>query len=106
MANIEKLQFLALELIGANYTAWITNMEIHLDSEKILDTIKEGNKSASHEKAKAVIFMRKLCKLYQETIKGKAKEVNLNEHFEGTTSTYLESSDFMGDFDETTHQDN
>ena len=34
-------------------------MELHLDSEKILDTIKEGNKSASHEKAKAVIFLRK-----------------------------------------------
>ncbi|XP_056850921.1 uncharacterized protein LOC130507641 [Raphanus sativus] len=59
MANIEKLQFPALEITGANYTAWITNMELHLDSEKILDTIKEGNKTASHEKAKAVIFLRK-----------------------------------------------
>ena len=59
MANIEKLQFPALEITGANYTAWITNMEFHLDSEKILDTFKEGNKSASHEKAKAVIFLRK-----------------------------------------------
>ncbi|XP_013617107.1 PREDICTED: uncharacterized protein LOC106323548 [Brassica oleracea var. oleracea] len=59
MANIEKLQFPALEITGANYTAWITNMELHLDSEKILDIIKEGNKSASHEKAKAVIFLGK-----------------------------------------------
>uniref|UniRef100_A0A0D3AG95 Uncharacterized protein n=1 Tax=Brassica oleracea var. oleracea TaxID=109376 RepID=A0A0D3AG95_BRAOL len=49
---------------------------------------------------------RHLCQLYQESIKGKAKEVNLNEHLVGTTSTYLESSDFMGDFDEATHQNN
>uniref|UniRef100_A0A0D3AMP8 Uncharacterized protein n=1 Tax=Brassica oleracea var. oleracea TaxID=109376 RepID=A0A0D3AMP8_BRAOL len=50
--------------------------------------------------------LRHLCQLYHESIKGKVKEVNLNEHFVGTTSTYLESSDFMGDFDEATHQNN
>lgn len=41
-----------------------------------------------------------LCKLYQESTKGKGKEVNLTEHFEGTT--YLDSSDFGNDLDETT----
>ena len=59
MAKIEKLQFPALEVTGTNYTAWVTNMELHLDSEKILETIKEGNISTSHEKAKAVIFLRR-----------------------------------------------
>lgn len=34
-------------------------MQLHLDSEKLLDPIKEGNKFASHGKTKAVIFLRK-----------------------------------------------
>ncbi|XP_048600359.1 uncharacterized protein LOC125593419 [Brassica napus] len=38
-----------------------------------------------------------LCKLYQESIKGKAKEVNLTENVEGTS--YLESSDFANELD-------
>ncbi|KAL0716776.1 hypothetical protein Bca4012_066098 [Brassica carinata] len=38
-----------------------------------------------------------LCKLYQESTKGKAKEVNLTENFEGTS--YLESSDFANELD-------
>ena len=59
MAKIEKLQFPALEVTGTNYTAWVTNMELHLDFEEILGTIKDGNISTSHEKAKAVIFLRR-----------------------------------------------
>uniref|UniRef100_A0A0D3DPD1 Serine/threonine-protein kinase BSK n=1 Tax=Brassica oleracea var. oleracea TaxID=109376 RepID=A0A0D3DPD1_BRAOL len=38
-----------------------------------------------------------LCKLYQESIKEKAKEVNLTENVEGTS--YLESSDFANELD-------
>jgi len=38
-----------------------------------------------------------LCKLYQESTKGKAKEVNLTENVEGTS--YLESSDFANELD-------
>ncbi|KAG7578750.1 Zinc finger CCHC-type [Arabidopsis thaliana x Arabidopsis arenosa] len=45
-----------------------------------------------------------LCKLYKESQKGKGKEVNLTEHFEGTS--YLEASDFINDVDETAHADN
>lgn len=42
MDNIEKLQFLALEVTEANYKTWITNMELHLDLEQIFDTIKKN----------------------------------------------------------------
>ncbi|WZZ56241.1 hypothetical protein YC2023_056348 [Brassica napus] len=38
-----------------------------------------------------------LCKLYQESIKGKAKEMNLTKNVEGTS--YLESSDFANELD-------
>ncbi|XP_013617377.1 PREDICTED: uncharacterized protein LOC106323871 [Brassica oleracea var. oleracea] len=38
-----------------------------------------------------------LCKLYQESTKGKAKEVNLTENFEGTS--YLDASDFANELD-------
>ncbi|KAL0760371.1 hypothetical protein Bca101_076521 [Brassica carinata] len=38
-----------------------------------------------------------LCKLYQESTKDKAKEVNLTENFEGTS--YLDASDFANELD-------
>ncbi|XP_013617042.1 PREDICTED: uncharacterized protein LOC106323470 [Brassica oleracea var. oleracea] len=38
-----------------------------------------------------------LCKLYQESTKGKAKEVNLTENFEGIS--YLEAPDFANELD-------
>uniref|UniRef100_A0A0D3D9M3 Retrotransposon Copia-like N-terminal domain-containing protein n=1 Tax=Brassica oleracea var. oleracea TaxID=109376 RepID=A0A0D3D9M3_BRAOL len=37
------------------------------------------------------------CKLYQESTKGKAKEVNLTQKFEGTS--YLDASDFANELD-------
>ncbi|XP_024005007.1 uncharacterized protein LOC112082140 [Eutrema salsugineum] len=59
MANIEKLKFPALKITGANYIAWITDVELYLESERLINTIKEGNESSAHDKAKAIIFLRK-----------------------------------------------
>uniref|UniRef100_A0A0D3CP43 CCHC-type domain-containing protein n=1 Tax=Brassica oleracea var. oleracea TaxID=109376 RepID=A0A0D3CP43_BRAOL len=38
-----------------------------------------------------------LCKLYQESTKGKSKELNLTENFKGTS--YLDASDFANELD-------
>ncbi|XP_020873582.1 uncharacterized protein LOC110226376 [Arabidopsis lyrata subsp. lyrata] len=59
MANIEKLKIQALQITGANYIAWTTDVELHLDSQNLLETIKEKNESPANEKAKAIIFLRK-----------------------------------------------
>lgn len=40
-ANIEKLKFSALKITGENYIAWTTDVELHLESEKLSDTINE-----------------------------------------------------------------
>ncbi|XP_024004904.1 uncharacterized protein LOC112082047 [Eutrema salsugineum] len=59
MANVEKLQFPALDITGANYISWTTNVELHLESLGLTETIKEKNTSTAQEKAKSVIFLRR-----------------------------------------------
>lgn len=59
MANIEKLQFSALDITGADYISWTTNVEFHLESLALRETIKEVNTSTAQEKAKSVIFLRR-----------------------------------------------
>ncbi|CAA7041514.1 unnamed protein product [Microthlaspi erraticum] len=56
MANIEKLQFPALDITGANYISWTTNVELHLESLALSETIKENNTSTTQEKAKSKVI--------------------------------------------------
>ncbi|XP_016472969.2 uncharacterized protein LOC107794922 [Nicotiana tabacum] len=49
---------MALDISGNNYLPWVLDAEIHLDAKGLGDTIKEGNKSSSQDKAKAMIFLR------------------------------------------------
>ncbi|XP_021851982.2 uncharacterized protein [Spinacia oleracea] len=58
MANLAKLEFAALDITGKNYLSWVLDAEIHLDAKDLGDTIKEGNKATSQNKAKAMIFLR------------------------------------------------
>ncbi|XP_048501465.1 uncharacterized protein LOC125497814 [Beta vulgaris subsp. vulgaris] len=57
MSNLTKLEF-ALDITGKNYLSWVLDAEIHLDAKDLGDTIKEGNKATSQNKAKAMIFLR------------------------------------------------
>ncbi|XP_033133932.1 uncharacterized protein LOC117127498 [Brassica rapa] len=59
MANMEKLQFPALDITGTNYISWVTNVELHLESLGLSETVKEINTSTPQEKAKSVIFLRR-----------------------------------------------
>ncbi|KAK9713567.1 hypothetical protein RND81_06G035800 [Saponaria officinalis] len=58
MSNIAKLEFVALDITGKNYLSWVLDTEIHLDARGLGETIKEGNKTTSKDKAKAMIFLR------------------------------------------------
>ncbi|XP_022036585.1 uncharacterized protein LOC110938888 [Helianthus annuus] len=58
MSNLAKLEFMALDITGKNYLSWALDDEIHLNANNLGDTIKEGNKTSTQEKAKAMIFLR------------------------------------------------
>ncbi|XP_022019256.1 uncharacterized protein LOC110919291 [Helianthus annuus] len=58
MSNLAKLEFMALDITGKNYLSWALDAEIHLNANNLGDTIKEGNKTSTQDKAKAMIFLR------------------------------------------------
>ncbi|KAK4359786.1 hypothetical protein RND71_022015 [Anisodus tanguticus] len=58
MANLTKLEFVALDISGKNYLSCVLDAEIHLDAMGVGDTIKEKNKASDQENVKAMIFMR------------------------------------------------
>ena len=59
MANIDKLQFLAVKITGENYVEWVTNVKPYLVMKKITETIIIGNKSPPEHIAEPIIFMKK-----------------------------------------------
>ncbi|XP_056685788.1 uncharacterized protein [Spinacia oleracea] len=58
MSNLTKLEFVPLDITGKNYLSWVSDAEIHLDAKDLGETIKQGNKATSQNKAKAMIFLR------------------------------------------------
>ena len=58
MSNLAKLEFVALNISGKNYLSWVLDVEIHLESMNLGNTIKEGNDASLQDCAKALIFLR------------------------------------------------
>ena len=58
MANLAKLEFVALNINGKNYLSWILDAEIHLEANALGETIKDGNNASNQNKTKAMIFLR------------------------------------------------
>jgi len=58
MANLTKLEFIALDISGKNYLSWVLDAEIHLSAMNLGDTIKEENQASPQDLAKAMIFLR------------------------------------------------
>ncbi|XP_049399981.1 uncharacterized protein LOC125864087 [Solanum stenotomum] len=58
MANLTKLEFVALHSSDKNYLSWVLDTEIHLDAMGLGDTIKIENKASKQDCAKAMIFLR------------------------------------------------
>ncbi|XP_008373282.3 uncharacterized protein [Malus domestica] len=60
MANLAKLDFVVLDIIGKNYLTWVMDARIHLEAANLLgETIKEDNSASSQDRAKAMIFIRR-----------------------------------------------
>ena len=58
MANLAKLEFVALDITGKKYLSWILDAEIHLEANALGETIKYGNNASNQDKAKAMIFLQ------------------------------------------------
>ncbi|KAJ8775001.1 hypothetical protein K2173_020005 [Erythroxylum novogranatense] len=59
MSNLAKIEFAALDVAGNNYMPWMIDVEMHLKSMDLLDTIKENNTTSKQNKARAIIFIRR-----------------------------------------------
>ena len=46
MTNLANLEFVALEITEKNYMSWILDVELHLKSMGLIDTIKENNNTS------------------------------------------------------------
>ncbi|CAN6704522.1 unnamed protein product [Malus baccata var. baccata] len=59
MANLAKLDFVALDITRKNYLTWIIDAKIHLEAANLGETIKEDNSASSQDRANAMIFIRR-----------------------------------------------
>lgn len=58
MANLAKLEFVALDVSGDNYLSWVLDAELHLSAKGLEDTIESGKTPTTEQNAKAIIFLR------------------------------------------------
>ncbi|XP_044492781.1 uncharacterized protein LOC123216441 [Mangifera indica] len=58
MANLIKLQYVALRLDGENYSEWALDTVLHLQSMNLGETLNEGNNTSQQDKSKTTIFLR------------------------------------------------
>jgi hypothetical protein len=58
MANLTKLEVVALDISDKNYLSWTLDAEIHLTANNLGNIIKDENKASPQEKIKAMIFLR------------------------------------------------
>ncbi|XP_068320093.1 uncharacterized protein [Pyrus communis] len=59
MANLAKLNFVALNITGNNYLTWVVDARIHLEAENIGETIKEENNASFQDQVKVMIYIRR-----------------------------------------------
>ncbi|CAM8956553.1 unnamed protein product [Rhodiola kirilowii] len=59
MTNLVKLDFSPLDIAGTNYMPWKIDIETHLDSMDLTETINEGNTSSKVDAVKSLIFIRR-----------------------------------------------
>ncbi|KAK9924068.1 hypothetical protein M0R45_032456 [Rubus argutus] len=59
MAHLNKLDFDALEVSGRNYFQWTEDVKLHLTAKKIRSTIQDDNVASTHQKAEAMILIRR-----------------------------------------------
>ncbi|XP_074373730.1 uncharacterized protein LOC141714088 [Apium graveolens] len=58
MANLAKLEFVALDVSGNNYLSWVLDAKLHLSANGLKDTIDPEKIPIVEQNAKAIIFLR------------------------------------------------
>ena len=58
MSNLTKLEFVKLDISSKNDLSWILDVEIHLTSMNLRETIKEENEESQQDCAMTLIFLR------------------------------------------------
>ena len=66
MSNFVKFEFIPPDITGMNYMSWVINIEMHLESMGLTETIKEMNSMSPKDKAKVTIF---ICRHLDECLK-------------------------------------
>ncbi|XP_048443087.1 uncharacterized protein LOC125478700 [Pyrus x bretschneideri] len=59
MANLSKLDFVALDITEKNNLTWVVDTKIYLEARNLGETIREENSASSQDQAKAMIFIRR-----------------------------------------------
>ncbi|KAM1038009.1 hypothetical protein ACFX2I_032631 [Malus domestica] len=61
MSNLNKLDFIALEVSGRNYLKWVQDVKLHLIAKNLCPAIQDetDNPVGEVEKATAMIFIRR-----------------------------------------------
>lgn len=52
MSNFAKLEFAAFDISCKNHLSWVLNVEIHLDTKDLKNTIIQGTKASNKIKLK------------------------------------------------------
>ena len=59
MANLTKLDFVALDTTGKNYLNWVLDVEMHLSAMGLENTLKKDNETKDQHRVKSMIFLRR-----------------------------------------------
>ena len=51
-----KFEFISYDITGRNYMAWVIDIEMHLESMGLTETIKEMNSMSSQDKSKDDLY--------------------------------------------------
>lgn len=94
MSAIEKLYFQALCIDGSNFLSWTVDVEAHLASKHLEDTILTDNGPTLQEKAKALILIRhhladSLKRQYMNTQNPRLLWDELHARFDHTRTIFL-----------------
>lgn len=57
MKNLNKLEFMTIDITSKNDLSWIFDVKIHLDIIGLEDTIKDGNKTSSKKKDHDILML-------------------------------------------------
>jgi hypothetical protein len=94
MSTVEKLNFKALTIVGANYLSWGLDIDAHLTSKNLQDTINTNSGPTIQQRAQALVFIRHHLKellkaQYLNKKNPKTLWVSLKKRYDHTKTIHL-----------------